>query len=903
MNDALWAICRFRYYGPHLLLTYSDSTSDDSRRFLLREGESWLREIEPLLHALFVRAVNMNPGAPYPVAVYYSFAGGVEIREVLQRFTVELFEIARVAPVQLVRMASGKRLRRSPLRLPLSILFAPEVADLAALYADLQHSPLFNFGVHLEVLKGDLELTLRSGSFSIVVSSGFAGAAPMLGRLPESVRPRLFIDTGLPPDSSPDIPGLAFLRLFTRAPLVIHAFLSGIAHDLPLHHALWSTPHPGALSLLTADPLTNQSLRLSEPYAAMKRQVDRVHAWYGVPAEPEPSGQFRSAVQNGATADSSSSLREGAMIAPTILRIAGLSGPGETSPPKQPSGQPGVRCFDASLSRVETAPPLTPVKSTESLLAGAVYELRVHIGNRFPESLVAGEVAAMDSLVGPPDSDSGHQLEICVQGKDFRVVSIAVHNVLLPPVGSTVPVYFQVRTPERYGDARLRITVHHRNHLIQSFLLTAQIADSEKAQASLEIRQEFARSEQFTNLDQLQPRDLYLGFNQGQATHELMIKTDQATSELNLSAGAYSQAVNDLRQALNEAVIIPNLNMARTYPIVAPGNQPGIDASNAFRNLAKLGNAVYLALFSALPRGAIRKAMVRLQTSSGDKIQVVRFEPRSAFPWALLYDWDLPDEEYNAPPAAVCLGYDAAANPCAHGPNDRVYCVRGFWGVRHEVEELLEQQRNASQTVPKPSADIIRIAASTNLVQATTLQANLAASCGTGTLASGPSQESLLLDLLWQDPPVRPAVLIVLGHFETEQKPGEPDTPRVELQPSTEWLTLKHLLERASKAPDEWNDPRTIVIFAPCGGAATSTDTLNDFVTALNSAGAGAIIGMQSTIGGDQATDFAEKLTTRLWAYDSLGEAMQKVRSETIMSGDPGGFLLQSFGDIDLKLQ
>jgi hypothetical protein len=902
MNDALWAICRFHYYGPHLLLTYSDCASAGSRRFVLRETEPWpwLHEIEPLLRVLFVRAVAMNPGAPYPVAVYYSFAGGVEIPEVMQRFGVELNEIARVAPVQVVRLARGKRLRRSPLRLPLSILFAPEIADLVELYADLEHSPLSKFGVHLELLKGDLELTLRSGSYSIVVASGFAGAAPMLGRLPESMRPRLFIDTALPHDSSPDIPGLAFLGLFTRAPLVIHAFLSGIANDLPLHHALWSTPHPGGLSLLTADPLTNQSLRLSEPYTAMKRQVDRVHVWYGAPAEPETSGQFRSAGQNGATADSSSSF--GGLQFETLYGEA-ISDPGETSPPKQPSRQPGERRFDASLSRVETAPPLTPMKSTESLLAGAVYELRVHIGNRFPESLVAGAVAAIDDLVGPPDSDSGHELEICVQGKDFRVVSIAAHNVLLPHAGSTIPVYFQVRTPERYGDARLRITVHHRNHLIQSFLLTAQITDSEKAQASLEIRQEFARSEQFTNLDQLQPRDLYLGFNRGQATHELMIKADQATSELNLSAVAYSQAVSDLREALDEAVIIPNLNMARTYPNVAPGNQPGTDASNAFRKLAKLGSAVYHALFGALPRGATRKAMVRLQTSSGDKIQVVRFEPRSAFPWTLLYDWDLPDEVYNGPPAAVCLGYDAGANRCPHGPNDKVYCVRGFWGVRHIVEELLDQQRNASQTVPKPSADIIRIAASTNLVQATTLQANLAASCGTGTLASGPSQESLLLDLLWQDPPVRPAVLIVLGHFETEQKPGEPDTPRVELQPSTEWLTLKHLLERASKAPDEWNDPRTIVIFAPCGGAATGTDTLNDFVTALNSAGAGAIIGMQSTIGGDQATDFAEKLTTRLWAYDSLGEAMRKVRSETIMSGDPGGFLLQSFGDIDLKLQ
>jgi hypothetical protein len=56
-------------------------------------------------------------------------------------------------------------------------------------------------------------------------------------------------------------------------------------------------------------------------------------------------------------------------------------------------------------------------------------------------------------------------------------------------------------------------------------------------------------------------------------------------------------------------------------------------------------------------------------------------------------------------------------------------------------------------------------------------------------------------------------------------------------------------------------------------------------------------------VGGDQATDFAERLTKLLWANESLGAAIRKVRAETVMAGDPGGFLLQSFGDIDLKLQ
>jgi hypothetical protein len=160
-----------------------------------------------------------------------------------------------------------------------------------------------------------------------------------------------------------------------------------------------------------------------------------------------------------------------------------------------------------------------------------------------------------------------------------------------------------------------------------------------------------------------------------------------------------------------------------------------------------------------------------------------------------------------------------------------------------------------------------------------------------------------VLDLLWQSPPVRPAILILLGHLETQPIAGQPVAPRVELQPNAEWFTLDELRVKAGQSPAKWDAPRTVLILAACDSAATSDATLNDFVTAFNTAGAGAILGTQVEVGANQATQFAGDVTTLLWNSTSLGETMQAVRAGLVMSGDPGGFLFQSFGDVDLKLQ
>ena len=196
----------------------------------------------------------------------------------------------------------------------------------------------------------------------------------------------------------------------------------------------------------------------------------------------------------------------------------------------------------------------------------------------------------------------------------------------------------------------------------------------------------------------------------------------------------------------------------------------------------------------------------------------------------------------------------------------------------------------------------MRIVASATLPEAAQLETRLKPVIGTNSVVKGPWIETDLFDLLWKNPAARPAVLVILGHLQKKDIPGQPVGARIELQPGSEWMTLQELLQRIKMGPN-WDNPRTILILAPCESAATDDQTLNDLVTAFSTAGAGAILGTQVEVGATQATDFAEQITNLMWNGATLGVAMQQVRSELVMGGDPGGFLFQSFGHVDLELQ
>jgi hypothetical protein len=403
---------------------------------------------------------------------------------------------------------------------------------------------------------------------------------------------------------------------------------------------------------------------------------------------------------------------------------------------------------------------------------------------------------------------------------------------------------------------------------------------------------------------ELQPRLLSLAINHGQSgTHQLFVKGEKnAQGEADLNPVTFDPTVADLRAELDKATRDPrNKNKPRTYKPIARGEPVPPEVAQIVRSLARKGNALHFSLFSSFSEDEdMRKALHNLRVTSDGRLQVVRFNPGSVFPWTLLYDFDIPDNKEDAP---VCLGYagddSGNFNPCQHVHNSGVYCVRGFWGVRHQVEEFLKKLAPDSPISRPSGVPPVRILADGTIGSYETLKTDLAAALGRDAIACGPINDREIVELLWKEPPERPAVLIVLGHMEESDE-------RIRLMDSNrmaEGFFSRATIAQRAITPAPWGQPRSIVMLMACESAATSLQTVNNFVNALRTAGASAIIGTECIIDSGFAASFAHSVTVALFKENkTLGQAITAFRRESLEKGLPLAFAFNAIGNVDLKI-
>jgi hypothetical protein len=571
------------------------------------------------------------------------------------------------------------------------------------------------------------------------------------------------------------------------------------------------------------------------------------------------------------------------------------------------------RTVDIGLQRLDTSPLLASLDPHHHLVAGALYRLRVHVGNPLPDSLVVGERPPIDVLLPDTTDERGHLLDVVVQGKQFRVESEATQSLRVPPLGGSEPVYFAVRAPEWSGAASLRVHLYHRNHLVQSYLLDAEISRDGEIVASepaLKVSLAYTRVRKLEDAENLQPRAFSIAVNDsGRGTHEVILKGDEEMSaELTLSGMAFDVQVRQFRATLDTAARDPvSPDNGRVYATLAPGATPPADVADTIRAFARQGRALYEAMFTKVSRTnpAIRKQLTDLKQTRDKKIQVVRMDDTFAFPWNLLYDFTPPRRIAGTPEPPVCLGtvLDAtgAAVQCGHTSSSSSICINGFWSIRHYIEELIGKGADTDAIVARPAHDGVRIIHDAGLPGATQFQSTMKTLIPAPNLAFGPAAETTLLDLLWKDPPERPSILVVVGHLESRMIPGEPESARVVMVPASEWLTRTELSDRALNAVC-WTQPRPVVMLMACESFGLDASTINDFITSLSLAGAAAIIGAEAVVPAGLAMRCAQEMTRALWAKTTLGEAMTTFRRAVLAEGNPLAFVFNGIGSVDLTL-
>ena len=530
------------------------------------------------------------------------------------------------------------------------------------------------------------------------------------------------------------------------------------------------------------------------------------------------------------------------------------------------------RVVDVAVQRIDTLPILSALGTESTLAAGALYRLRVHIGNRSAESVVVGDQPPIDPLLPEPD-DAGHLLEVVVQGKDFEIAGERTRALHLPKFGGSKPVYFGVRTPRAPGPAALRIHVFYQNHLVHSYLLQAQVTPEEEHRPSkdgVRVTLDYARVERLTSIEGVKPRALAICMNRG-ATHEFLVKGSTGAGELTLPALTYKNEVDAFLLELAAASQDRNKpGRGRIYKESAPGAPALPEAADVLRGFIQRGAALYQSMkkkaINSNPN--VAKAIDDLKTSDNKKIQVTRLEPNDVFPWALLYDFHLPPA---LPGAPVCLGTRIGSSGqverCGHRFDSGQYRVNGFWSVRHYLEELIKRLHEMQEPVTKPARHGVRLVCDGSLAGVSDLHKELNSKIGPPHVIHGPSEETGLLNLLWSSPPVRPAILVLLGHMDDQMKPGVLDSPGILLRQG-QWLTQNHLDQRLG--PATWMQPRPVVMLMACNAAAITATTVNDFVTSFHTAGAAAIIGAEAVVASDLAAACARDVAKALWRNTPL---------------------------------
>jgi hypothetical protein len=422
---------------------------------------------------------------------------------------------------------------------------------------------------------------------------------------------------------------------------------------------------------------------------------------------------------------------------------------------------------------------------------------------------------------------------------------------------------------------------------------------AQEADRPVRFTVEFSRTAKFENLDRLGPRALSLAVNaNGAATHGLFIKSEQGGVEFPLPQQLIADQLQSFRNILAEATSDRGNPRFTSYP--DPDKPIPADFHRYVVRFADYGRDLYRAIAQRRPE--LLASFRRLAASEGKTIQIVRFDPNFVLPWAAIYDFKLPTPIEGAPVPEVCRGIktgtDGKVVPCGHGPADGVYCINGFWGVRHVIEELIGTGVgvDAIDTITRARRDgAVRLAVDKAEKHTDEMQQKFETVMGACFKTITP--QDVLLDLLWRDAE-RPALLIILGHLETKRIVQEPIGRRIVLPKG--WLLPGEIVDRVLNS--SWEQPHTLVLLMGCQTSLAEIGTLSDFGAAFNSARAAGVVGTEVVAFSRLLTRFATEVALALWHEEKLGPAITGFRRRLLVAGNPLAFVFSALGGADIQL-
>lgn len=535
-----------------------------------------------------------------------------------------------------------------------------------------------------------------------------------------------------------------------------------------------------------------------------------------------------------------------------------------------------------------------------ALKPASAYAVDVRIGPLDAEWESAQKAFPIDEL---PPSETGHNLTVI-----FTEPSVSpdpqVAKLFLPPDGASAPCRFYFHTGDAHDLVRARITVLHRNRVIQTAILNAPVAASGKAtKDKLTVEIEARVLPNINDLKHRQTFDAALVLNHAADGQPLLtaVSGEQAAM-FSFDATSFKDTIDKMNGLLSKLA-----HEADDYP----EDLSAKETTGLLTLLARHGRMLYFHLFQLRSKGQW------LLGKDQKKVQIISTRPESNLPLEFLYEYEAPNEKAKLCAFATKALPTGQCDKACGGPKKKktVVCPLGFWGLNRVIERHTYDDRvslqgdtyalmaaSTSERQPLHVLDKALFAAS----------ARVDAGDNKGTIKS---VEKVLKEktkradyvMSWKDWAAKiktqsPTLLILLSHTEVEAQADE--MPALEISEKDRLsvidITEKYVLKRGAKT-------RPLVMLVGCSTHAPANQ-LDSFVpffgrhaSIVVSTGA-TVLAMQAA---KVATEFVRALSELSGKSNDItfGDVMLDVRRKLLAKGLPMVLCLEAYGDADWYLK
>jgi len=688
----------------------------------------------------------------------------------------------------------------------------------------------------------------------------------------------------------------------------VNELIYELSHNLPLDVALFTAARKADAGALVAflDPGFVERTQLSAVAQAMARTLEGAGS---TPVEITPGLGRRIGVTAGEVVDARAAGEALARSIPTF-EFGGESHEAGALAEATPAVESALGAANAQRrdprfiqAQVERAGGGTAERAEQALVAGETQRLNVRIGPPDAHWLnPINRVPFPDELL--PVDEEEHQLTV-ILSEPSHVPEPLVANITMRRTGASSIAPFEFAPRLGQPTFHARITVAHRNRVLQTAILRAKVlgaGEAPQANDRITVEVELVVRPLLQDLGGRSRFDASLAFNhtpQGQPTM-LGLADNHAVLR---GMGTIAAKIDAISNRLSTVAA-----SAKRY---AKGleEEAGVDL---LRFLADKGRALfdYLVVDQADPvlGERLRKA---------EYVQIVSLSPDAYFPAEFLYEFAVPADDAQVCPAAlralkanddskVCATTDHAASPNPH------VCPFGFWGLRRVIE------RHAWCGVrDAPAGDYV--------LQAEPSTARRVLDVGHTTLFAAsmhvddeePGAVDALFDGLravfktasveraakWQDWATLvkargPRALIALPHAEEKQEYGDTEY----------YLEIGGDLLKASAVARAYvlqadDAPAPLVILLGCNTAVPQS-AIDSFVGHFRRAGAGIVVGTVASVLGSHASAVAKEIAGQIVGLATgkevpFGELLLAARRRALGRGIVMAMCIGGFGDAD----